>query len=417
MLVGARPVYLQADPLNIDEQFTGICKGISLLEICQQLEENPGAKMLCITNCTFDGYVHNSKSIIKTVLKKLKDMQGELSKVKATLPEDFIFLFDEAWFGAARFIPELLPTTAMYACKEIQQARVYVTQSTHKTLVAFRQGSMIHTRDPKFDKIKYSFDEAIYTHTTTSPNYNIIASLDAERMWADLDGARICKGAWSIAKKIRHSLVNDKSINRCFKVLTEIDLGICEENNEFSLDIMKITLMIKRGFGLTGEIVRRNLFIDHDIQFNKCTNNTILLMVNAGTTESTHGHLIGALRQIAKVAKEKNDPPENFTLSDELFKQRVEFLDNNNDLRKYFFGLMERKKWKENQMKTDKIRNLINNRQKKVISANFVIPYPPGFPILVPGQVVTSEILDYLENLRTSEIHGMPSDKTLRIWS
>ena len=51
------------------------------------------------------------------------------------------------------------------------------------------------------------------------------------------------------------------------------------------------------------------------------------------------------------------------------------------------------------------------------MSANFVIPYPPGFPILVPGQVVSREILNFMRALDVSEIHGYRPDLGLRVFT
>ena len=59
------------------------------------------------------------------------------------------------------------------------RVRVYATQSTHKTLTALRQGSMIHVYDQDFESLNEdAFHEAYMTHTSTSPNYQIVASLD-----------------------------------------------------------------------------------------------------------------------------------------------------------------------------------------------------------------------------------------------
>ena len=49
------------------------------------------------------------------------------------------------------------------------------------------------------------------------------------------------------------------------------------------------------------------------------------------------------------------------------------------------------------------------------MSANFVIPYPPGFPIMVPGQVITKEIIDYMRKLDVKEIHGYNADAGLKL--
>ncbi len=60
----------------------------------------------------------------------------------------------------------------------------------------------------------------------------------------------------------------------------------------------------------------------------------------------------------------------------------------------------------------------MNDRLKngpEVVSANFVIPYPPGFPIMVPGQVVTREIIDFMLALDVKEIHGYNKDAGLKV--
>ena len=65
--------------------------------------------------------------------------------------------------------------------------RAYATQSTHKSLSALRQGSMIHVHDQDFKgEVEQAFHEAYMTHTSTSPNYQIIASLDVGRRQVEL---------------------------------------------------------------------------------------------------------------------------------------------------------------------------------------------------------------------------------------
>ena len=54
---------------------------------------------------------------------------------------------------------------------------------------------------------------------------------------------------------------------------------------------------------------------------------------------------------------------------------------------------------------------------REVVSASFIIPYPPGFPILVPGQVVSKEILQFMRALDVSEIHGYRPDLGLRVFT
>ena len=53
----------------------------------------------------------------------------------------------------------------------------------------------------------------------------------------------------------------------------------------------------------------------------------------------------------------------------------------------------------------------------ELVSAGFIIPYPPGFPILVPGQVISKEIIDFMLALDVSEIHGYRPDLGLRVFT
>ena len=56
-------------------------------------------------------------------------------------------------------------------------------------------------------------------------------------------------------------------------------------------------------------------------------------------------------------------------------------------------------------------------RGETIVSASFIIPYPPGFPILVPGQVISQEILSFMRALDVSEIHGYRPDLGLRVFT
>ena len=60
----------------------------------------------------------------------------------------------------------------------------------------------------------------------------------------------------------------------------------------------------------------------------------------------------------------------------------------------------------------------MNKRLEKgpaLVSANFVIPYPPGFPIMVPGQVLTHDTIDFMRKLDVKEIHGYEASKGLKL--
>ncbi|OOG77690.1 decarboxylase, partial [Sinorhizobium sp. A49] len=160
-------------------------------------------KLLDLTNCTFDGHMYNVRRVMEECL---------------AIKPDLIFLWDEAWSGFARFSPFLRPRTAMGAAGDIEEwlrdpasvsafekqraelgkdpsdeallaarlipdprlvrLRVYQTNSTHKSMSAIRQGSMLLVKDVDFHNVEAQFHEAVFTHASTSPNQQLIASLD-----------------------------------------------------------------------------------------------------------------------------------------------------------------------------------------------------------------------------------------------
>ena len=101
------------------------------------------------------------------------------------------------------------------------RVRVYATQSTHKTLTALRQGSMIHVHDQDFKgEVEQAFHEAYMTHTSTSPNYQIIASLDVGRRQVELEGFEFVQRQIEAAMSMRRAIATHPLLQKYFKVLS-----------------------------------------------------------------------------------------------------------------------------------------------------------------------------------------------------
>jgi arginine decarboxylase len=102
---------------------------------------------------------------------------------------------------------------------------VYATQSTHKTLTALRQGSMIHVFDESFQHLnEEAFDEAYMTHTSTSPNYQILASLDVGRAQAELEGYQLVQRQAELAMNLLDAVEAHPQISKYFRFLTTPDM-------------------------------------------------------------------------------------------------------------------------------------------------------------------------------------------------
>ncbi len=483
VLAGAQVSYLDSYPLNEYSMYGAV----PLREIKERLLELKAAgkldrvRMLLLTNCTFDGLVYNVERVMEECL---------------AIKPDLIFLWDEAWFAFARFSPTYRQRTAMNAANTLRekfksdahanayeaqqktlkdaddetllstrlipppQARVraYATQSTHKTLTSLRQGSMIHVNDQDFKgEVEQSFHEAYMTHTSTSPNYQIIASLDVGRRQVELEGFEFVQRQVEAAMSMRRAISEHALLRKYFKVLTAGDMipeahresGVtsyydteqgwtdmwdCWEQDEFVLDATRVTLAVG-GTGWDGDTFKTQILMDkYGIQINKTSRNTVLFMTNIGTTRSSVAYLIEVLVEIAKSLDDLLDDASRMERLS--FDRRVTNLMENypplpdfskfhdafraadtpeGDIRTPFFLAYDEKNC--DYLDLNGTLQEAMDAGETVVSASFIIPYPPGFPILVPGQVVSQEILAFMRALDVSEIHGYRPDLGLRVFT
>ncbi|MDF3381891.1 MULTISPECIES: aminotransferase class I/II-fold pyridoxal phosphate-dependent enzyme [Sulfitobacter] len=483
VLAGAQVSYLDSYPLNEYSMYGAV----PLREIKERLLELKAAgkldrvRMLLLTNCTFDGLVYNVERVMEECL---------------AIKPDLIFLWDEAWFAFARFSPTYRQRTAMNAANtlrakfkseahaaayEAQQktlkdaddetllntrlippprarVRAYATQSTHKTLTSLRQGSMIHVNDQDFKgEVEQSFHEAYMTHTSTSPNYQIIASLDVGRRQVELEGFEFVQRQVEAAMSMRRAISEHPLLRKYFKVLSAGDMipeqhresGVtsyydveqgwtdmwdCWEQDEFVLDATRVTLAVG-GTGWDGDTFKTQILMDkYGIQINKTSRNTVLFMTNIGTTRSSVAYLIEVLVEIAKSLDDLLDDASRMERLS--FDRRVKNLMEDypplpdfscfhdafraadtpeGDIRTAFFLAYDEKNC--DYLDLNGSLQEAMDAGDTVVSASFIIPYPPGFPILVPGQVVSQEILDFMRALDVSEIHGYRPDLGLRVFT
>ncbi|WP_244304808.1 aminotransferase class I/II-fold pyridoxal phosphate-dependent enzyme [Leucobacter viscericola] len=477
MLTGARPAYLEAYPLN-DFAFYG---AVPINRIKQMLLDYRAAgrldevRMITLTNCTFDGIVYDPERVMAECL---------------AIKPDLVFLWDEAWFAFAAFHPVTRRRTAMSAAKRLEDRlkssthaaayreqqsrlfktdgdpapdsawlserlipspdahiRVYATQSTHKTLTALRQGSMIHVYDQDWVReAEESFHEAYMTHTSTSPNYQILSSLDIGRRQVELEGFELVQRQLDLATSLAQAIARHPLLRRTFRVLTAHDLIPAEHrevgrpmplrdgltsmwqawaNDEFVVDPSRITIEISRT-GVDGDTFKHEHLMDrYGIQVNKTSRNTVLFMTNIGTSRSAVAYLIEVLVKLADRFEEEQaqrDPelPGDLSVPSPPLPDFSAFAPGyatdavlpDGDLRAAFFNGQRRGTVEH--VSPEALRERVRTGEKPV-SAGFVTPYPPGFPVLVPGQVITSEVLDFLAALDTREIHGFDARRGYRV--
>ena len=492
VLAGAHVCYLDSYPLN-DYSMYG---AVPLREIKRTLLMYKRAgrlhkvKMLLLTNCTFDGIVYNVDRVMEECL---------------AIKPDLIFLWDEAWFAFAGFTPTYRRRTAMATSRTLRarfrsddykkqyaeykarvadmdddalldehllpdpeevRIRAYATQSTHKSLTSLRQGSMIHIYDQDFrNKVQEPFDEAFMTHTSTSPNYQILASLDLGRRQVELEGFEMVQKQIELAMAIRERVSTHPLLSRYFRFLLAKDMipgeyrqsGIeayfdpntgWRNNNmeeawaidDFVVDPTRLTLYVG-DTGIDGDTFKNEYLMDkYGIQINKTSRNTVLFMTNIGTTRSSVAFLIEVLVKIATALDQEREDASN--VEKRLIDKRVKSLSvelpplpdfshfhpvfrpglakghetPEGHIRRAFFLAYEESHCEYIPIDEASIKAATQDG-RELVSASFVTPYPPGFPILVPGQVVSEEILAFMRALDVKEIHGYQPEIGLQLFT
>jgi arginine decarboxylase len=484
VLAGAQPLYVEAFPMTEYSMYGAvplrtIKQALLNLKADGRLHR---AKMVDLTNCTFDGHIYNTRRVMEECL---------------AIKPDLIFLWDEAWFGFARFSPFLRPRTAMGAANDIeawlqdpksvsqferQQAelganptdenllkarlipdprkvklRVYQTHSTHKSMSALRQGSMLLVKDVDFHTVEAQFKEAVFTHASTSPNQQLIASLEVARRQMELEGYGLVHNAIEVALAIREAVAQHPLISKYFHVLGADKMvpaayrqsGFTDyldpksnwvtarrsfQEDEFCLDPTRMTLVCGTA-GFDGTQFKGMLANRYNIQLNKTSRNSVLLQSNINNTRSDVAHLIRVLVEISneidqrlaeganvrktfdeRVKSLMTDVPDlpNFSHFHDAYRKDAGKRTNEGDIRSGFYAAYDAAGCEYIRLNDPEIDRRLKEGPD-LVSANFVIPYPPGFPIMVPGQVITRETIDFMRKLDVKEIHGYDAAEGLKL--
>ncbi|MBK6287961.1 MAG: decarboxylase [Gammaproteobacteria bacterium] len=486
VLSGAQPLYLEAYPMTAYSMYGAVpLRAIKQALLALKAEGKlDRVRMVDLTNCTFDGHMYNPRLVMEQCL---------------AIKPDLIFVWDEAWFGFARFSPFHRLRTGMFAAAALGQRyasaayreeyaafraeageldpadprlldmhllpdpdlvriRVYGTQSTHKSMSALRQGSMILVHDQDFAQVHGAFEEAFFTHTSTSPNLQIIASLDLARRQMELEGYGLVSRSTDLALRIRRQVNGNPQIAQYFRVLSPEEMvpaahrasGIRDygpphgnwqqmasawNHDEIALDPTRLTLVCGTA-GYDGTAFKGLLAERYDIQLNKTSRNSILLQTNINNTRSDVAHIVRVLAEIARdidkqlrrggaaaraefAARVKalmEDVPDlpNFSSFHDAFREDPGSATTEGHMREAFYSAYRADQCEYLAVNSPEMDRRLE-QGPQVIAADFVIPYPPGFPIMVPGQVITADTITFMRELDVKEIHGYHAAQGLRI--
>lgn len=483
VLSGAQPYYVEAFPLTQYSMYGGVpLRTIKkALFDCMAEGKLDRVKVVDMTNCTFDGHMYNPRRVMEECL---------------AIKPDLIFLWDEAWFGFARFNPFHRRRTGMGAAAALTERygdpayreeykawaakvgkldpknpklldlhllpdpdkiriRVYQTNSTHKSMSAFRQGSMMLVWDEDFHQVEGPFEEAFFAHTSTSPNLQLIASLDVARRQMELEGYGLTLRMTDIAFRIRRAVNSHPLVSKYFRVATPEDMIPAEfrpsglkdygpphsdwtdvvkawDEDEFALDPTRLTLICGAA-GFDGTQFKGLLAERFDIQINKTSRNSVLVQTNINNTHSDAALLIKALVDLSREIEQKlaqgtpaafdarvkslmTDVPDlpNFSRFHDAFRDNPKAASNEGHMRPAFFMAYDEANCEFVKLASKEVDERLK-KGPEMVSANFVIPYPPGFPIMVPGQVITEDTIAFMRQLDVKEIHGYHAAQGLKL--
>jgi arginine/lysine/ornithine decarboxylase len=314
------------------------------------LEEHPGIRAVYVVSPTYYGVA--------------ADLEGIAREAHA---RDLPLLVDEVWGPHFHFHPAL-PIDALAAGADL------CINSTHKMLGSMSQTAMLHQRGPRvpIDRLK----AIVKLFLSTSPNLVLVASLDVARRQMATNGRALLSRTIELSNDVRRRL-NEVPGVYCFGEELRGRPGV------FDLDPTKITVTVK-ALGYTGyeaeEILRRR----YNVQCELADLFNCLALFTIGTTPEAADRFVYGVRELAR----EDRPIDVFSPSGVLERR----------LSAGTYGLPKipplRMSPREAFLAPTEFVRFKDSAGR--ICAEVITPYPPGIPVLSPGEVITREIVDYL---------------------
>jgi arginine decarboxylase len=328
-----------AYPIFIAPEFDGaLAHCVTPAAIATAIAAHPNAKAVLIVSPTYYGVTANIAEI-----------------AAITHGHNIPLLLDEAHGAHFAFHPDL-PTPALAAGADL------VVQSTHKTLSALTQASMLHLRGARVDADRLT--QALQLVQSTSPSYLLLASLDAARHQMANHGQALMSRALEMSDRARADLGQIPG-------LTLLNPTISPGFHQ--LDRTRLTLFLN---GLDGYAADQLLHEKLGVTCELPSLHHLTFIITPGNTDRDITRLVNACEQLGQSDDLPKAMPESIPFCS-VFEQRV-------TPREAFFGVGER---------------VPIGQTPGRISAELVCPYPPGIPVLMPGEVVTPLAITYLQQV------------------
>lgn len=366
ILSGAQPLYVLPefdDDMQVDHTIT--------LEATEKvLKNNPDAKAVYILSPTYYGVTADLRALIGLAHSY-----------------DKIAIVDEAW-GPHLHFNNKLPIAAIDAGADI------CVNSTHKLIGGMSQASMLHVKGDRVDRGRLQGVLRIFL--STSPNSFLIASLDVARMQMAVEGEKLLDIGIGLGDYAREKI-------QAIPGFTVYGRNIIGRPGVYDYDPTRLVFSAKE-LGFSGYTVEKLLRNKYNIQIEMADLFNIVVLITLGHTKEDLDRLVAALSDISKRCKS------NIEESDLFHKKSGKPI----KLPDFPLQVLTPREAFVSEYKTVKFAESAG-----LVSNEIITPYPPGIPILCPGERITQDIIDYLQIELEAGVHIQgsidPSLETVRV--
>ncbi len=353
ILAGVRPVYIKP----VYNSHFGISTYLDLLIVEETIRNNTDAAGILITRPTYYGICSDIDRIISIAHS-------------FNMP----VAVDEA-HGAHLSFNDLLPKSSMEAGADI------CVQSAHKTLPALTQCSYLHIKGSRIDRDRLEYYIRIFQ--TTSPSYILMASLDNARALMQYQGKQLLDKLLIMLGTTRASLSN----------IDDIDIINKKEIRNCLLDETRLVINSKKA-GISGYEMERLLRNNFNIQVEMSDYYNVVCIATVADMPADFEKLIAAVRECAGNASNRPLPDIAFA-GDFIPVQTLEL----KDIPHYSGEYVD-------------IKSAVNRT-----SIDSVTPYPPGIPVICPGETVSHDLINIILDIKRAGgiINGLTDDNRIRV--
>ncbi|WP_392482683.1 aminotransferase class I/II-fold pyridoxal phosphate-dependent enzyme [Nostoc sp. C110] len=351
ILSGAIPIFLnpEYDPV------LDIAHSITPNAVESALQQHPDAKAVLTVYPTYYGVCGNLSAI-----------------ANITHQYNIPLLVDEAHGAHFAFHPEL-PTPALAAGADL------TVQSIHKVLGAMTQASMLHIQGNRIDCDR--INKALQLVQSTSPSYLLLASLDAARQQMALHGKMLMSRTLQLANEARTKISQIPGLSVLQILSPPYQGGLGGSPGFMALDETRLTVTVS-GLGLTGFEADEILDEKFAVTAEFASLQHITFIISLGNTPADIKQLVQGFTTLAQEYRRTNLNVTNPNGQNLLTTQEYTL---HSSPREAFFAVSE---------------TLPLAQTSDRICAEIICPYPPGIPVLMPGEIITKPVLDYMQQIQ-----------------